>query len=51
MYNYKKSLIGLYYIIIGVIFAFIVWPFGKELIDIFQLLFIIILEELELSQI
>lgn len=34
MYNYKKSLIGLYYIIIGVIFAFIVWPFGKELIDI-----------------
>ncbi|MEI3526729.1 MAG: hypothetical protein V8R15_01295 [Bacilli bacterium] len=34
MHNYKKSFIGAYYIIVGAIFAFIVWPFGKELIDI-----------------
>ncbi len=34
MKHFKKSLYGLYYTIIGVLFAIIIWPFGNEFISV-----------------
>lgn len=43
MNNIKLSLQGLYYLITGLVFAVIVWPFGNEFIRLISILFGILL--------